>query len=357
MAASNSPATGVSALGATALTETVVPFQARDGFGLNLLHVTGPAEPTRGPVLLVHGAGVRANIFRAPVQQSIVDVLVANGYDVWLENWRASIDFEPNQWTLDQVARNDHPAAVERIVAETGADSIQAIIHCQGSTSFMLSAVSGLVPQVRTVISNAVSLHPIVPRLARAKLKLLLQFAAPAYPYLDAQWGRNAPSLRAKLVTSWVRLTHHECDNLVCRLSSFIYGIGFPTLWEHENLNEETHAWLANEFAHVPQTFFGQISRSISDGRLLPDAPDATIPADIASREPQTDARFSFVSGELNRCFVPKSQQQTFEQFNAYAPDRHSLHVIPGYAHLDIFMGQHASRDVFPLLLSELERD
>ena len=85
-------------------TETVVPFTAGDGFRCNLIHVQGERSPTKGPVLLVHGAGVRANIFRARVQVTLVDFLTKHGYDVWLENWRASIDLPPNRWTLDQAA-------------------------------------------------------------------------------------------------------------------------------------------------------------------------------------------------------------------------------------------------------------
>ena len=78
---------------------------------------------------------MRGNIFRAPVQTTIVDALLDAGYDVWLENWRASIDMAPNQWTLDQAALYDHPAAVKKVVDETGSDQVKAIIHCQGSTS------------------------------------------------------------------------------------------------------------------------------------------------------------------------------------------------------------------------------
>ncbi len=81
------------------LHDRVVPFATEDGLELNLINVRGEREPTMGPVILVHGAGVRANVFRAPVETTIVDVLVEKGYDVWLENWRASIDFEPNHWT------------------------------------------------------------------------------------------------------------------------------------------------------------------------------------------------------------------------------------------------------------------
>ena len=104
------------------MNERVVPFRARDGFDANLINVRGLSKPEKGPVLLVHGAGVRANIFRAPSGGTIVDALIEAGYDVWLENWRASIDFEPNEWTLDQAAVHDLPAAVEPVVRETGAE-------------------------------------------------------------------------------------------------------------------------------------------------------------------------------------------------------------------------------------------
>jgi pimeloyl-ACP methyl ester carboxylesterase len=109
--------------------DEVVPFTARDGFALNLVHVRGERPAPRGPVLLVHGAGVRANLFRAPVETNLVDALLAHGYDVWLENWRASIDFPPNLWTLDQAALYDHPAAVAKVVEATGWDRIKAVIH------------------------------------------------------------------------------------------------------------------------------------------------------------------------------------------------------------------------------------
>ena len=54
---------------------------------------------------------------------------------------------------------------------ETGATDVKAIIHCQGSTSFMMSAIAGLVPQVKTIVSNAVSLHTVVPKDGEGKLK------------------------------------------------------------------------------------------------------------------------------------------------------------------------------------------
>ncbi len=338
----------------TSLRERVVPFTAGDGFACNLVNVRGAAPPTKGPVLLVHGAGVRADIFRAPVQTDLVTYLATRGYDVWLENWRASIDLTPNEWTLDQAARYDHPKAVETVLEETGADTMQAIIHCQGSTSFMLSAVAGLLPRVRTVVSNAVSLHPVVPAWSRFKLGYVVPAVGRATRFLNPQWDGEASSWIARFLYRFAELTHRECDNSVCKQVSFYYGSGFPALWRHENLNDETHEWLRKEFALVPISFYRQIARGVRAGRLLPEEPGPDLPEDVAARPPQTDARFAFFAGEFNQCFLPESQVRTHDFFERHASGRHSLHVLPGYSHLDVFMGRRAAADVFPLIEAEL---
>ena len=336
--------------------EREVPFVTADGVSLNLINLRGKQRPTKGPVILVHGAGVRGAIFRAPVEQNIVDVLLAQGYDVWLENWRASIVFPPNLWTLDQAALYDHPQAVKTILAETGAKRLKAIIHCQGSTSFMMSAVAGLVPEVSTIVSNAVSLHPVVPGWSLFKLQYLVPLVKLLTDYLNPHWGVHAPTFAAKLITLLVNLTHHECDNAVCKQVSFTYGSGFPALWRHENLNTTTHEWLKEEFGPVPLCFFAQIVRCIQQGHLVAVEGFADLPADFVQAPPQTDARFAFFAGALNRCFLPESQRRSHAYFEQQRADYHSLHIIPNYGHLDVFMGKNAVNDTYPLLLQELEK-
>jgi hypothetical protein len=336
--------------------ERVVPFSAGDGFALNLINVRRHEPPTRGPVLLVHGAGVRANLFRAPTEINVVDALLAAGYDVWLENWRASIDLPPNLWTLDQAALYDHPKAVAKVVEETGAKTIKAIIHCQGSTSFAMSAVAGLVPQVDTIVTNAVSLHPVVPRWSGIKLKAAVPIVRLLTPYLDCQWGLRAPHVAGWLIAFLVRMTHRECGNPVCKMVSFTYGSGFPALWRHEHLDEATHEWLRREFAHVPLTFFRQMARCVKHGRLVAVDGLPGLPADFVAQPPQTSARFAFFAGARSGCFLPESQVRSHEFLASIRKDYHTLHVLPEYSHLDVFIGKNAARDVFPLMLSELER-
>lgn len=337
--------------------ERVIPFTTADGVECNVINVRGAQAPAKSPVLLVHGAGVRANIFRAPSGRTLVDALIDESHDVWLENWRASIDVPHNAWTLDQAAVLDHPAAVKTVLSDTGARELKAVIHCQGSTSFMMSSVAGLLPEVTTIVSNAVSLHPVVTRPARRKLRYFVPVLARLLGYINPQWGMSgAPWIAPKVMTAFVKLTHRECDNAVCKLASYTYGSGKPTLWRHENLNAATHDWLSHEFADVPLTFFRQMLRCVDAGRLLSVEERPELPADLTAQPARTDARFAFLAGDRNVCFLPLSQRRTFEWFDRQAPGRHRMHVLPGYGHLDVFMGKDAARDVFPTIVDELQR-
>jgi pimeloyl-ACP methyl ester carboxylesterase len=339
-----------------AYTERTVEVRTADGIACNVINVRGPVAPTRPPVLFVHGAGVRANIFRAPVETSFVDYLIERGHDVWLENWRASIDLPPNQWTLDDAAVHEHPASVQAVIRETGADNINAVIHCQGSTSFMMSVIAGLVPQVRTIVANAVSLHPVMPPFSLVKMKYALPVVSRMFPYLSPGWGEHAPGLLAKVVTGLVRVTHQECDNNVCRMVSFVYGAGFPALWRHENLNDATHEWLKHEFAEVPMSFFWQLAKCVARGNLVSVKGYKELPEDFAARAPQTDARFALFAGARNLCFLPESQRQTFDFFEKHQPGRHSVQIFDDYSHLDVFMGHRAAIDTFPAMANALEQ-
>jgi hypothetical protein len=339
------------------LVERVVPFEAGDGMRCTLVNVRSERrEPSRGPVLLVHGAGVRANIFRPPVATTLVDYLVERGYDVWLENWRASMELTPSEWTLDHAAVHDHPRAVRKVVDETGADELKAVIHCQGSTSFMMSAVAGLVPEVKTIVANAVSLHTVIPGFSRFKIRRVAPLVARLTPYMDPRWGEQPPDLTAKTLALVVRITHRECRNSVCRMASFTYGSGAPTLWRHEQIDEPTHDWIRGEFGAVPFSFFAQMARCVEAGHLVSVTGHPALPESFVAQAPQTDARFALLAGDLNRCFLPIGQRRTHEFLERFGPGRNALHVLPGYGHLDVLIGKNAARDTFPVIAGELER-
>jgi len=329
---------------------TTYPFTAYDGFPCHLVRAENTGNITRGPIMLVHGSGVRSNIFNPPNEHNLIQVLQEAGYDVWLENWRGSIACNRNEWNLDVVANNDHPAAVKEICRVTGAANIKAFIHCQGSTTFMLSAIKGLVPEVKTIVSNAVSLHPVVPEYSNIKLKFLLPCVKTLTHYLNPHWGDDAPDFVAKFFRAIAKLTHYEKDTTVGKMVSFIYGAGWPALWELDNLSEATKQWIRNEFGNVPTTFFDHIKKCVKEGALV--SKDGQIK--YANNKPATDARFIFIAGRLNKCFRSKSQENTYNFFNALRPQYHKLYEYDTYSHLDIFLGKNSHKDIFPTVVKEL---
>jgi hypothetical protein len=336
----------------------VLPLRAGDGLPLRLTHFRGDAEPTRGPVLLVAGTGVRGALFSsAPAPSTMVDALVGEGYDVWVEDWRASIDFPPRPYTLDQAAVFDHPAAVREVRARTGADSIKALVHCQGSTGFAMSALAGLVDDVRTVVSNAVSLHPTVTRSSRAKLALLTPVASRVFDGADPQWAIRAPTPARKALAAWIRLVRRDCDEPACVMSNYIYGYGRDVLWRHENLDTATHRWVTREFGYVPFSFFRQILASVRAGELVPVDGLPALPTSFTDREPPREQLWTFVAGERNRCFTPEGQRRSHAWFREHSPQDHGYVSLPGYSHLDVFFGRHAPEATFPHILAALDRE
>lgn len=326
-----------------------------DGRPITLWNIRGRHEPTRDqPVILVHGAGVRAEIFRPPTERTLVDALIDDGWDVWLLNWRASIDLDPIPWTLDDAAAWDHPAAVAYVAETTGAEKVKAVIHCQGSTTFAMAAAAGLLPQVSTIISNAVSLHPVIPRCSVFKIHWLRPLIQPMTGYLNPAWGDEPDSPFARLLRVGVNLSHPECRNSVCRQVSFTYGSGRPALWSHDNLNPDTHDWIRGEFGKVPMSFFAQMDACVQAGHLVSVSTRDGLPDSYGTSMPDTDARWVLYAGQDNRCFLPVSQQRTFDLLDAQQPGRHTLRLVRGYGHLDVFLGRHAARDIFEGMVADL---
>ena len=73
--------------------------------------------------MLVHGLGVASNLFLMDtVDQNFVEYLVEHNYDVWLFDWRTSILLPKaaySQYTVDDTAMYDFPAAVDKVLEVT----------------------------------------------------------------------------------------------------------------------------------------------------------------------------------------------------------------------------------------------
>src|SRR5918992_650239 len=102
----------------------VHPVTTSDGTEIRL---TRYAMGTKGPVVLAPGYGNAARAFALDtVPRSFTQYLGEHGYDVWLLDYRASPDLPSSfsQFTVDDIAVRDWPAAIEHVRRESGAETV-----------------------------------------------------------------------------------------------------------------------------------------------------------------------------------------------------------------------------------------
>ena len=144
----------------TALPEPVVhSVPTSDGTEVRLTRYEMGAK---GPIVLAPGYGNAARAFALDtVPKSWVAYLGEHGYDVWLLDYRASPDLPSSfsQFTVDDIALRDWPAAIDTVRRETGADSVQAMGHCVGGLSLFM-AIGGGLEGLRSATFSALAGHP-----------------------------------------------------------------------------------------------------------------------------------------------------------------------------------------------------
>lgn len=330
-----------------------------DGVEIRLARYRGGSK---GPVLVVHGAGVWSGMFLLPtVDEHFTHYLVKNGYDAWLLDWRASTRLPLRQFTLDQAAENDFPAAMRLIRERTRAGSVQAVVHCAGASAFFMALAAGLLPEVRCVACSQIALHYDVPPATEIKCMLNLGdvFQNVGIDYLSATEDPRHP-LFQRLFGDLVDLIHHECNSTVCHRITFMYG----HLYRHERLNTATHDRLAEQFGKCNMTAFRHLAQIVRRGTAAKfDYGAEENLKRYGSAEPPSYVRpehlripITLVSGELNQCYLPVSTQRTYEWLRGVNdPALYHRYVVPGYGHIDNFIGAAANRDCYPLFLAQLE--
>ncbi len=363
----------------TSLGRSIVEFAVPDlDFPLNLhrlrrLDPEGqPVDPTLGPVLLVPGSGVRAEMYYGqPVGPSFAEDLLGRGYDVWVESWRASIDLPPNPYTLDHAAMIDHPLAVTKILdvceREGAADAtLKAVVHCQGSISFMMAAVAGwLDRRVTHIVSSAVSLFIDVTTSTRLKQRLAMPLVGAMFEGLDAQWGIRPGTPTAGGFAALAKRMERRCGNPTCQVANYMYGSGWDVLFRHVGedgnpwVTDAVHEWSGREVGYTPLSLIAQVAESSRHGYIVPSpTPPAGTPPAYLAGPPRTRAQVTFIAGDRNNMFRWQGQRRAKQFFDEAAePGQADFVVLPGFGHLDTFWGRTAPKVSFEVIAAGLEWD
>jgi cholesterol oxidase len=323
-----------------------------DGVELRLTRFRGGSK---GPVILAHGLGVSSLIFSIDtIDTNLVEFLFAHGYDVWLLDFRASIELPASKAasTGDDVATKDYPAAVDEVRRLTAAPSVQMVAHCWGSTTFAMSLLSGL-QGVRSAVCSQIATHIRTPTATRIKTGLHLPsfLRAIGIDSLTA-YADNHEGLLERVYDAALNLyapdVQNQCSSATCHRITFMYA----PLYRHQQLNQATHDSLHEMFGIANMQSFVHLERLTNTGTLVTaTGEDAYMPHLDRMALP-----ICFVHGSKNECFLPESTALTVEALRRVNGDRYERHVIDGYGHIDCIYGKNAVRDVYPIMADFLDR-
>ncbi|MFF7529012.1 alpha/beta hydrolase [Streptomyces bobili] len=337
-----------------------IPFRAADGVRLGLTRVD-PGESGRPAVLLLHGHTASADMFLLPETRNLVDSLLDDGYEPWLLDWRGSCRLPYNEtgqrYTYDDVALYDIPAAVSHIRERVGDRPLFVVAHCIGSLTLSLSMTAGLVPGLAGVVSQGVFLTPKLAGRTSLRMSVAGELLKSRIDHIPVDFRKVG--LWSKYTPLFALASRKaDCPDPTCQmLHNSAWGSG-ASLFVHENVSEATHDRLAELLGPAPLWILPhlrrmELARSVvrwhdTDGRYR------SLPRNALDAAGRIDTPVLLLAGSENGLWLD-SQKLCHEVLAHRQPQLDVRYTeIPGYGHLDTFLGRGAALDVFGHILDFL---
>lgn len=327
-------------------------FNTEDGVTLKLTRYKGG---DKGPVILSPGFGTNSLAFAIDtIETNCPEFLFANGYDVWLFDYRASPDLQSasTQFSLDDIATKDYPAAVDEVLKVTGAKDVQILAHCVGSMTFLMSMLAGkLKGKVRSAICSQLAFYPTSPPINefRAGLRIasFLTMLGVETMTTDVDADKWEDQLADALLKGFP--TKGRFKSPVERRIQLMYG----EVYKHDNLNPETHAAMHEMFGVANLTTFSHLGKLVRKRKIL-NAKGKNVYLPHLER---LAIPITFIHGVENHLFLREGTLETLRALSKRNDATLYSHItFPKYAHMDFFIGENAAIDIFPTLAAHLDR-
>jgi cholesterol oxidase len=332
----------------------VYPVETADGVIVRLTRYQGG---DKGPVILAHGLGVSSLIFSIDtIETNLLEFLYEQGYDVWLLDYRVSIDLNSSQeaYNGDHVAKLDYPAAIDKVRELTGRDSVQVVSHCYGATTFTMAALSGL-QGVRSAVLSQVCTDVESGLLTDIKAGLYIPEVLDRLgvdsmtAYVDQNRGWLDTLYDTALKLFYPIQGEERARSPVHRRITFLYG----TLYELDQLNDATFKALHEMFGIANIAALEHLATIVRAGKVV----NAQGEDVYVQNADNWNFPTRIIHGAENACFLPVSTERAIARLQAANGNvEFSRKVIPEYGHIDCIYGKNAARDVYPHILEHLEQ-
>jgi alpha-beta hydrolase superfamily lysophospholipase len=337
------------------------PLRSEDGVELGLTRVVLSTEP-KGAVLLIHGQTASTDMFVLPETRNMVDVLLDQGYEPWLLDWRGSCRLPYNEtgvaYTFDDVALYDIPKAISTVQQKIGNQKLFVVAHCVGALALALSMTASLVRNLAGVVTQGVFLTPKMGLGTRLSFGFLGELLRPWVDHVPVDfrkvglWSKYTPLFALAAIGA-------ECPDPTCQiLHNSAWGTG-ASLFVHDNLHPTTHDRLAELLGPAPMCVMPHL-RKMELARSAvrwheADERYGALPQNALDEAHRIDCPLLLLSGSRNELWQD-SNKLCSDVLAKRHPKLDVRYVeIPGYGHLDVFVGRSAALDVFPHITQWLD--
>ena len=312
--------------------------QTSDGWRVAVMRYR-PATPSdREPVMLVHGIGANRYNFDLSDELSLARHLARSGHDAWVVELRGrGLSSRPllfsglhYDWSFDEYAERDLPAAAATVARVTGHDRL----HLVGFSTGALASYAWLTDPHRTIeVASLVSLGGPT------------SFKRSGQRHLS---GRVVRNLR------WMR--HRFFMRVLAPLSGYWHPSPIQLIHNPENMDGATQRramvnlianFSRNELLQYSDWLVNDVFRSIDQRRdYRAEMPRITVPAlflagprDLLAPPDAVKAAYESVSSTDKRFIILSRAQK----------------CAVNYGHFDMLLGTHAPEDVYPLIVDWLD--
>jgi pimeloyl-ACP methyl ester carboxylesterase len=216
---------------------------------------------------------------------------------------------------------------------------------------------TGSAPGLAGVVAQGVFLTPKVSGSTRLRMHAGSEMLRSRLDHIPSDirraglWSKYTPIFA-------LALRGADCPDPNCQMVRSTWGLG-ASLFVHENLDRRTHDRLPQLFGPAPLWLLQHLRRiELAHTMMRWNSGDqryAALPENALDRADRIDCPVLLISGSLNRLWVG-SNKLCYDILAARQPQLDIQYVeIPGYGHVDTFIGRGAALDVFGHIVDFLD--
>jgi pimeloyl-ACP methyl ester carboxylesterase len=309
-----------------------------DGWRLAVVRYRPAVAPLRSdPVLLIHGIAANRNSLDLTDELSLARHLAARGHDVWLVELRGrGLSMRPRlfsevryDWSFDEYAERDLPAAAQAVLRATGAPRL----HLVGFSTGALAAYAWLSdPHRELEVASLVSLGG------------------------PTSFKRMSRSLSGRVVRNLRWLRHRWLMRVMAPVSGYWHPSPLQIIHNPENTDGAIQRramvnmianFSRNELLQYSDWILNDVFRSIDHRR------------DYRAELPRITTPTLLLAGTRDVLAPPDAVKATFDSIGATDKQFQICSRAQGmrvnYGHYDLLIGREAPAEIYPLIARWIE--